>query len=86
MGEILLEAVAGVFAEGEKMSTFVLKNATIIDGTGRDPLPNGPGKLADLIFLNGDPLQDMKRFQPYHDKSTLIIQGGRIFKNLLYGR
>lgn len=41
------------------------------------------GKLADLILLNGDPLQDMKLFQQYHDKLTLIIQGGRIYKNLL---
>jgi imidazolonepropionase-like amidohydrolase len=41
------------------------------------------GKLADLILLNGDPLQDMKLFQQCHDKLTLIIQGGRIYKNLL---
>ena len=41
------------------------------------------GKLADLILVDGDPLKDMKLFQQYRDKITLIIQGGRFYKNLL---
>ncbi len=41
------------------------------------------GKLADLILINGDPLQDMALFQQYQEKITLIVQGGRIYKNLL---
>ncbi len=42
-----------------------------------------PGKLADFIVLNGDPLKDIKLFQQYQEKITLIIQGGRIHKNIL---
>jgi imidazolonepropionase-like amidohydrolase len=42
-----------------------------------------PGKLADLILVDGDPLQDIALFQEYQEKITLIIQGGRLYKNLL---
>jgi imidazolonepropionase-like amidohydrolase len=41
------------------------------------------GKLADLILLDGDPLKDMTLFQQYQEKITLIIQGGRLYKNIL---
>jgi imidazolonepropionase-like amidohydrolase len=41
------------------------------------------GKIADLILVNGDPLKDMKLFQQYQDKITVIVQGGRFYKNLL---
>jgi len=41
------------------------------------------GKLADFILLNGDPLKDMKLFQQYQEKITLIVQGGRVYKNIL---
>jgi imidazolonepropionase-like amidohydrolase len=42
-----------------------------------------PGKLADLILVNGDPLKDIKIFQQYQEKITVIIQGGRVYKNIL---
>jgi imidazolonepropionase-like amidohydrolase len=42
-----------------------------------------PGKLADLILVNGDPLKDIKVFQEYKEKISVIIQGGRIYKNIL---
>jgi imidazolonepropionase-like amidohydrolase len=42
-----------------------------------------PGKLADLILVNGDPLKDIKIFQQYQEKITVIIQGGRVYKNTL---
>ncbi|UCE55141.1 MAG: amidohydrolase family protein [Desulfobacterales bacterium] len=41
------------------------------------------GKLADLILIDGDPLQDITVFQKYQEKITLIIQGGHIYKNSL---
>ena len=41
------------------------------------------GKLADLILLNGDPLQDIKLFQQYREKISVIIQGGKVYKNIL---
>jgi imidazolonepropionase-like amidohydrolase len=41
------------------------------------------GKLADLILVQGDPLKDITVFQQYQDKISLIIQGGRVYKNIL---
>ncbi len=41
------------------------------------------GKLADLILIDGDPLKDITLFQRYQEKITLIIQRGRIHKNIL---
>jgi imidazolonepropionase-like amidohydrolase len=41
------------------------------------------GKLADFILINGDPLKDMTLFQQYQERVTLIIQGGRVYKNIL---
>ncbi len=42
-----------------------------------------PGKLADLILVEGDPLKDITLFQRYQDKICVIIQGGRVYKNIL---
>jgi imidazolonepropionase-like amidohydrolase len=42
-----------------------------------------PGKLADLILLKGDPLKDMTLFENYHENITLIMQDGKIYKNIL---
>ncbi len=41
-----------------------------------------PGKLADLLILDGDPLADIKLLQD-KTKLTLIMQGGRVHKNAL---
>jgi imidazolonepropionase-like amidohydrolase len=41
------------------------------------------GKLADLILVQGDPLKDITVFQQYQEKISLIIQGGRVYKNIL---
>lgn len=41
------------------------------------------GKLADMILVDGDPLKDISILQQYHEKITLIMQGGRIYKNLV---
>lgn len=42
------------------------------------------GKLADLILVAGDPLRDISMIQRYREKITMIIQGGRLYKNLLH--
>ncbi len=42
-----------------------------------------PGKLADMILVQGDPLKDITLFQQYEEKICLIIQGGRVYKNRL---
>jgi imidazolonepropionase-like amidohydrolase len=41
------------------------------------------GKLADLILVQGEPLKDITILQQYQEKITLIIQGGRVYKNIL---
>jgi imidazolonepropionase-like amidohydrolase len=41
------------------------------------------GKLADLILVKGDPLKDMTLFQNYLENITLIIQGGKTYKNII---
>jgi imidazolonepropionase-like amidohydrolase len=41
------------------------------------------GKLADLILVQGDPLKDITLIQQYQEKISLIIQGGRVYKNIL---
>jgi imidazolonepropionase-like amidohydrolase len=41
------------------------------------------GKLADLILVDGDPLKDIAPFQKYQEKITLIMQGGKLYKNIL---
>jgi imidazolonepropionase-like amidohydrolase len=42
-----------------------------------------PGKLADFILVQGDPLKDITLIQQYQEKISLIIQGGRVYKNIL---
>ena len=41
------------------------------------------GKLADIIVVNGDPLADIKLFQEYEEKISLIMKGGWVYKNML---
>ena len=41
------------------------------------------GKLADLLVVDGDPLADITVLQQYRDKIGLIMQGGRVHKNIL---
>jgi len=41
------------------------------------------GKLADLILVKGDPLKDMSLFQNYQENLTLIIQDGKVHKNIV---
>jgi imidazolonepropionase-like amidohydrolase len=41
------------------------------------------GKLADFILVQGDPLKDITLIQQYQEKISLIIQEGRVYKNIL---
>jgi imidazolonepropionase-like amidohydrolase len=41
------------------------------------------GKLADFILVQGDPLKDITLLQQYQEKISLIIQGGKVYKNIL---
>ena len=42
-----------------------------------------PGKLADLIVVDGDPLKDITIFQRYQQSIRLIVKSGAIVKNTL---
>jgi len=44
-----------------------------------------PGKLADLLVVDGDPLADIRVLQD-KDRLCLIMQGGRAHKNTLETR
>lgn len=41
------------------------------------------GKLADLILVSGDPLENVSLFGDYEKNIELIVQDGRIYKNIL---
>jgi imidazolonepropionase-like amidohydrolase len=41
------------------------------------------GKLADLVLVKGDPLKDLALFRNYAENLTLIVQDGRIYKNII---
>jgi imidazolonepropionase-like amidohydrolase len=41
------------------------------------------GKFADIILIDGDPLENITLFQNFVNKITLIIKGGVIYKNIL---
>ncbi len=41
------------------------------------------GKLADFILVRGDPLKDITLIQNYQERISLIVQGGRVYKNIL---
>jgi imidazolonepropionase-like amidohydrolase len=41
-----------------------------------------PGKLADLLIVDGDPLEDVSILQN-REKLVMIMQGGRVHKNAL---
>ena len=40
------------------------------------------GKLADLILVDGDPLEDISILQQYQERITMIMQGGCFYKNI----
>ena len=42
-----------------------------------------PGKLADLLVVRGNPLEDLTLLQEYQENMLLIMKEGRIYKNRL---
>ena len=42
-----------------------------------------PGKRADLIVIDDNPLKDMTLFEKGLEKVVLVMKAGRIMKNLL---
>jgi imidazolonepropionase-like amidohydrolase len=42
-----------------------------------------PGALADLLLVNGNPLEDIKLIENPATNFVVIMKDGRIYKNLL---
>lgn len=77
-----LEIKSRVMGPMQAIVATTKTNAEII-GKGNELGTIEAGKLADLILVDGDPLKDIGLIQNFHEKITLIVQGGWIHKNLL---
>lgn len=44
-----------------------------------------PGALADILVLDGDPMQDITLFERHEESLRLIMKGGKVYKNTLDG-
>jgi imidazolonepropionase-like amidohydrolase len=65
----------------------ILQSATVVGaellGRAGELGVVAPGALADLLVLDGNPLQDLKLFQDQGAHLAVIMQGGRLHKNAL---
>ncbi|UCF92127.1 MAG: amidohydrolase family protein [Desulfobacterales bacterium] len=77
-----LEIQAKVMGPMNAIVAATKTNAEII-GQADDLGTIEAGKLADLILVDGDPLKDIGLIQNFHEKITVIVQGGCFYKNLL---
>lgn len=78
--EFTLRAPAMPAAEILRSATAV--NAELLGKTGQLGVI-APGALADLVVVDGDPLQDLTLLQHQGRHLPLIIKAGKIFKNTL---
>jgi len=60
-------------------------NAAVLMRLGDEIGTVAPGKLADLILVNGDPLANIEVLRP-HDNIMLVMQSGDIVKNRIAAR
>ena len=75
------------FDNAEVLRQATSKSAELLSMSGlRAPYP-GPfgvieeGARADLLLINGNPLEDIEILTDYEDTLALIMKGGEIFKN-----
>jgi imidazolonepropionase-like amidohydrolase len=65
----------------------ILQSATVVGaellGRAGELGVVAPGALADLLVVDGNPLQDLKLFQDQGAHLAVIMQGGRLHKNAL---
>ncbi len=78
--EFTLRAPAMPAAEILRSATAV--NAELLGQTGKLGVV-APGALADLVVVDGDPLQDLTLLQQQGRHLPLIIKAGKIFKDTL---
>jgi imidazolonepropionase-like amidohydrolase len=86
----LLELFSSYLTNFEILRMTTSVNAKLFELSGkRHPYQAGPlgvikpGAYADLLIVEGDPLQDLKVLVDYENNLKLIMKDGRVFKNTL---
>jgi imidazolonepropionase-like amidohydrolase len=78
------------FTSLEILKQATSHNAKLLALTGpRNPYPDGPlgviqeGAYADLLIVDGNPLEDIRLLEDYENNIRLIMKDGVIYKNTL---
>ena len=77
---MIMVLVVGVAAEAK---TF--RYSTSGDVLGLDPYTNneGPGALADLIVVDGDPVADIGLLSGQGEAVLMVMKGGAVYKDMI---
>ena len=69
---------------------MIESNAKLLELTGpRNPYPDGPlgviveGAYADLLIVDGNPLEDIRVLMDYTNNIRVIMKDGAVYKNTL---
>ena len=77
------------FTEAEILKQATANNAELLAMTGpRNPYPGKlgvieEGALADILLVNGNPLENLELFNQPEKNLTLIMKDGKIYKNTI---
>ena len=78
------------FTNIEQLQQITGNNAELLAMSGkRSPYQEGalgvikPGAYADLLILEGNPLDDIKVMMDYENNLKLIMKDGKVYKNTL---
>ncbi|MBI3326098.1 MAG: amidohydrolase family protein [Nitrospinae bacterium] len=77
-----LELKAQVLSPMEAIISATRVNAELM-GRAHELGTLEAGKLADLLVVQGNPLEDIRLLQHYRDNFLVIMQAGQLYKNLL---
>lgn len=84
------EARQPFFSNIEQMKQATSINAEVLElTTFRNPYPDGPlgviepGAYADILLVNGNPVEDIMLMTQPREKFDVIMKGGKIYKNQL---
>ncbi len=78
------------FSSAEILEQATSVNAKLLALTGpRNPYPDGPlgvlveGAYADLLVVDGNPLEDVTLLEDYENNIRVIMKDGTVYKNTL---
>jgi len=81
---------APYFSNIEQLQQITGNNGELLALSGiRNPYPHGqlgvikPGAYADLLIVDGNPLEDIKVMLDYENNFKLIMKDGKVYKNTL---